>query len=215
MAFEASHIRFALDLKDKCRPINTKQYITGALYPDSRFKTGIKRDLTHPKNFMSWDIVQANDFKKGWFTHLLCDKVQASSIRKRFPYFFTDKELETGDDSWIALTAVKVLQDLDDAKNFDIAQHLPDLNCIEVHNNEDRALLEEFYRIILKTYQNPQALTLDTYGVILEELGLPLEVARNVVEKAQELQNDNQILNLIYSIYAEVLINVREENIYK
>ena len=51
MALEATHMRFALDLKNKYQVRNIKKYIVGTIYPDSRYLSGIDRTLTHSENF--------------------------------------------------------------------------------------------------------------------------------------------------------------------
>lgn len=52
MALEASHIRFALDLKDKYSIQDVQKLVSGTVYPDSRYATKIDRQLTHPQDFM-------------------------------------------------------------------------------------------------------------------------------------------------------------------
>ena len=47
MAFTATHIKFALDFKDKYDIKDLSHYLSGAIYPDSRYVTGIDRNLTH------------------------------------------------------------------------------------------------------------------------------------------------------------------------
>jgi hypothetical protein len=39
MALEASHIRFALDLKEKFKVNNVQKYVYGTTYPDTRVLT--------------------------------------------------------------------------------------------------------------------------------------------------------------------------------
>lgn len=41
MALEGTHIRFALDVGDKYNIKDLGKYISGTLYPDSRYITGI------------------------------------------------------------------------------------------------------------------------------------------------------------------------------
>ena len=66
MALEATHIRFALDLKDKYQVKDLEKYISGTIYPDSRYVSEIGRELTHPKDYLDWDIFAVDDFKKGF-----------------------------------------------------------------------------------------------------------------------------------------------------
>jgi hypothetical protein len=50
MALEATHIRFALDLKDTYGVNDVHAFVSGAVYPDSRYVMGIDRIATHPVN---------------------------------------------------------------------------------------------------------------------------------------------------------------------
>ncbi len=53
MSLEATHIRFALDLKDKYRVQAIEKYISGTTYPDSRYVTKIDRGLTHNDDILT------------------------------------------------------------------------------------------------------------------------------------------------------------------
>src|SRR5690242_13526073 len=131
MALEATHIRYALDVKDKYEVRDIEKYVSGAIYPDSRYITKIDRHLTHPEDFMSWDVLELEDFRKGWYVHLLYDAIQGKVFRIKFPEIVATDILAHGDEQWIKRTALKVLQDLDDVKNFDIVTYLPYLDYVE------------------------------------------------------------------------------------
>ena len=125
MALTATHIKFALDMSKNYQVENIFRFITGALYPDSRYKTKTKRDLTHPADFKKWDIRLLSDFQKGWLTHLHCDQSQRDVFMQLFPEYFDNNPIEFGTETWITITAIKLLQDMEDMKKFDVILNLP------------------------------------------------------------------------------------------
>lgn len=209
MALEATHIKFALDLKEKYKVTNVEKYIVGTLYPDSRYKTGIARELTHPADFLSWKIDELDNFKKGWYMHLLCDKIQGSIIKEKFPEIFYGT-IEAGNKYWIELTAVKLLQDLRDVTEFDVKSFLPNVELIENHNGEDKNLLKEFYNIISTAYIDTSLLAFEAYEIKLHALGLPEPLAKKVVNTAKEFSKDPAKLEMVNEIYPEMLRKVLE-----
>jgi hypothetical protein len=72
MAFAVTHIRYAVDTSRDQNIKDWDAYISGALYPDSRYVTGVDRRLTHRLENMpprkKWD-----DFHRGWAAHIICD----------------------------------------------------------------------------------------------------------------------------------------------
>ena len=53
MALEATHIRFAFDLKDVYDVSDIDAFVSGSIYPDSRYVTGIDRLATHPEGYLN------------------------------------------------------------------------------------------------------------------------------------------------------------------
>lgn len=47
MSLGATHIRFALDLRDRYQVQDIEKYLSGTIYSDSRYVTKIDRNLTH------------------------------------------------------------------------------------------------------------------------------------------------------------------------
>lgn len=164
MALEATHIRFALDLKDKFQVKDLAKYISGTIYPDSRYVSEIDRELTHPKDYMDWDIFKVDDFKKGWLVHLLCDRIQSLITKDKFPEIFIGEFLGSGSERWINHTALKILQDLNDVKKYDITKYLPCLDYVNNPNGENIAKVKQYNQIFQQMYQDPGKVTiLDSY----------------------------------------------------
>jgi hypothetical protein len=116
MSLGATHIRFALDVKEEYKIKDLEKYISGVIYPDSRYITGIDRNLTHAHDL----FVADSDFKRGWQVHLICDEVQEAKRKELLPDLYKDKNI----DPWITNTAIKIIQDIDDFEAFNIQDYL-------------------------------------------------------------------------------------------
>jgi hypothetical protein len=127
MALEATHIRFALDVKDLYGIKNIAEYIQGTVYPDSRYVSGISRELTHDSNFLEKSFAN-NDFNAGWQAHLMCDKIQRRVFHQNLPGFDKYKSEGYQEDKWIDFTAAKIIADMNDVQMFDIQSILEFLN---------------------------------------------------------------------------------------
>jgi hypothetical protein len=206
MALEASHIRFALDVKDKYQVKNINKYVSGAIYPDSRYVTKIERHLTHPDDFLTWDILKLDDFKKGLHTHLLYDKSQWKVTMEKFPEIFTLGDASHGNERWIKHTALKILQDLDDVKKFNILEFLPCLDYTENLNDEDMNKLKEYNNIFQKMYSNPKEVNIDSSYKMWGEFGIGDELANKVKAAAEDYNNNPDAMKLIYQIYPDSLV---------
>lgn len=132
MALIATHIRFALDLLEKYNVANLDKYISGTLYPDSRYISNLDRGLTHSVNNFAIDC----DFRNGWLVHVYCDSIQSRVIKERFPNFFSNERDEF--DKFIMFSVIRIIQDINDLKYLDIKKYLKYLDYICSPNNEKR-----------------------------------------------------------------------------
>lgn len=202
MALEVTHIRFALSLAEKLRIANKAEYITGTLYPDSRYPTKTARELTHPEDFIAWQLSNLDDFKKGWFAHLLCDKIQIEVFKEKFPYIFKAPIIQD-DPMWIELTAIKVIEDLNDLQKIDVSASLPNLSYARAINGEDQALLNNFYAAIIENYSSN--LDVHNYGKKLAVLGLKPELADKVIQRTEQILQDSVATQKISAITDAVI----------
>lgn len=212
MALEATHIRFALDLKDKYGVQNVERYVSGAIYPDSRYVTEVDRLATHPENYMEWDMKRIDDFRKGWFAHLLADHIQWDITKEFLPQVFEGTQGQ-GSERWVKHTAIKILQDLDDVKKFDIKQYLPFLSHIENPNGEDIEILKKYYDIFPKMYADPNAVNIDSCYEMWKEFGIGDELAKKMKLQAEEYGCDKAVMDAVVKIYPEMLkrANLKKE----
>lgn len=209
MALEATHIRFALDLKNKYQAKDIKRYIVGTIYPDSRYVSGVDRFLTHPIDFMDWRQKDLDDFKKGWFVHLLADKLQRQVAEEKLPQVFEGEDGQ-GSEVWIKYTAIKILQDIDDVRKFDIKKYLPYLAFTENPNGEDFDLVNKYNKIFIKMYAEPDEVDIDSCYEMWREFGIGDDLAAKVKKQSEEYSKDERIMNIIREIYSQMIIRVEK-----
>lgn len=116
MALQATHVRFAKTLFERANVRDDGSYYSGAVYPDSRYVTGVKRDETHyhgvPKLPFSEEM---SDFEKGWATHLFYDEHAGKRLRELFGI---KGRIYFGDDAWLKATAAKIIEDMESCRNL-------------------------------------------------------------------------------------------------
>lgn len=206
MALEASHIRFALDIKDCFQVEDIDKYISGSIYPDSRYPTGVDRILTHDDSQMAKEFWERDDFRKGWACHLLYDKIQFSVHTDWFKNFLKESNPEmTGEEDWIVRTALKILQDIDDLRHFDIKPYLNALNYIEAPNGEDKIKIKEYNLLFISIYNKAPEVSVEDLERVWVDWSIPIEIAAKIRGKAHEMQRDARLMKLISKIYDETI----------
>lgn len=206
MALEATHIRFALDTKDTFEVENLDKYISGSIYPDSRYPTGIDRMLTHDDSQMTRDFWKGDDFRKGWASHLLYDKIQFSVHTEWFNDLLKENNPEmTGEEDWIVRTALKILQDIDDLQHFDIKPYLSALNYIETPNGEDKNKVKEYNQLFVSIYSKAPEVSVEDLEKMWIDWSIPTDIAAKMRNKAHEIQKNEHLMKLISKIYDETI----------
>jgi len=204
MSLFASHLRFAVDLKEKYRIKDIQKYLSGTVYPDSRYLTGISRELTHPLDFSTWQFDFCDDFKKGWLIHLNVDQVQEKLIREKFPQIFVGK-IFYGSKAWIGHTAIKALLDLNDCRKFNISDYLSLLEYAENPNNEDLELIKKYNQIFIKVYHDPKNITIKNWALIWQELGVNNELIAAIVKQFKLMYQDEKVRQTVDELYFHTL----------
>lgn len=204
MALEGTHLRFALDLKERYKVKDLQRYLSGTIYPDSRYVTGIDRVLTHPEDWSDWHLKEDDDFKKGWFVHLLADKLQYEVTKELLPSVFAG-ERGQGSEVWIKHSAIKILLDLDDIQHFDIKSYLPCLEYIKNPNGEDLKKIKEYNNIFIKMYANPDRLNIESGCEMWKALGASEELLKVIKEQTEKYDQDVLLKPIIGQIYDEML----------
>jgi len=201
MALEGTHIRYALDVMKKYHISDIEKYISGTMYPDSRYITGVDRALTHPEHFIDENLEHGDDFQKGWFVHLLYDAVQYGLILDLIPEVYECGYGGQGSEFWIRLCAVKNIQDMEDIKSFDIVKYLPHLNYVENPNNENISMMQKYNKISQGIYSTPEEVTEKSYTAMWKGLGIGDDVVIRIQQKTREYSKDKKILEAIRSIH--------------
>jgi hypothetical protein len=211
MALEATHMRFAFDLQKKYQIKDTEKYIAGTIYPDSRYFTGIDRTLTHPSDYAGWNWEEADDFKRGWLAHLLVDKTQWQIIQEELPDIFTGDYSRHDREIWVKHTAIKILQDIEDAKKFNIKLYLPYLEFSANPNGEDIEMVKKSNKVISKLYAEPDKLNINSYHEFWECFGIGSELTKKLIIQAERYQNDKKIMSVINNLYQKALDRINNQ----
>jgi len=206
MPLPATHIKFALDVKDKFDIKNLSEYLSGTVYPDSRFITKINRSCTHVSG-LSLDDPSFSDFKKGWAVHCLCDKVQHQISDKYIsdilePLEKTDKR---GGEWWVKHTALKIILDISVFKIYNIQKYLPMIEYVENANDENLEDIKNYIKIVQKTYQDKQEINLDDMKELWLSLGAEEELIEKVIKKTEEYLKDEKLVKRVEGLYEKMV----------
>lgn len=207
MPLEATHIKFALDLKDKYLIQDVGKYLSGTIYPDSRYITKIDRELTHGDYLLSPDFA-SNDFKKGWAVHFVCDRLFNKITDKNFPEYFNKKTLAGLDTKlWMNKTVLKIILDIEVLKKIDIQQYLPMLDYIENPNDEPIEKIKLYNRIIQELYGKKE-ITFKDIEKMWVELGVEEKLAGEITKKSGEFAGNPLLIQKIRGLYDTMLASV-------
>ena len=214
MALEGTHIRFAVDSQDLFDVEELYKYISGSIYPDSRYPTGIDRKLTHNDSQMEQSFWVDDDFRKGWAAHLLYDKIQFDVHTEWFSDILkeTNPNMSNEDDR-IVRTALKTVQDIHDISQFDIKQYLDSLTYTETPNGEADVSIKKYNQLFIDIYNKAPDVTIEDLEKMWLDWSIPAEIAVKIRIKAYELYVDEKFKPLILKIYEETL--KRKETFYK
>lgn len=207
MALEASHIRFALDIKEKLRIRDLKRYLSGIIYPDSRYVTKIERELTHPLELLDTGYTTLDDFNKGCYAHLLYDNVLRNYTKETVPELFSDigNFSDSGRELWLRMTVLKIFQDIDDIKNFDIKAYLPVLEYINNPNGEDLNKLMIYNKYFQNMYADPESVTLENYYEMWRFLGIGNILVNRLKIQTKKYLHNETVKKFIKTVYRETL----------
>lgn len=207
MATELTHIKFAHDM---CGDIVTSlsDLYSGAVYPDSRYVTGIKRDLTHAN--CPTDPFQAglSDFERGWASHILYDGEAKPRYLALSPY--GSQEARQGDDQWCFITAAKILED------HSLAKSAPEFqNCFaqmvpptEPPNGEPPAELQKYHQILAELYSSHP--DLEGYRHLVRAFGAGEELEQKIFREIYSICDNPRLHADLLRIYPEILANIKQ-----
>ncbi len=202
MSFQASHLQFALRVKELVKARDLTRYLSGTIYPDSRYLTGLERKLTHTR--IAPGLISSLDdaFIKGWQVHLWYDKLGLHHLdqlilnRSWVPADAEDVKV------WTQLTGAKLVEDLHWWQNTDWPQILPFLKFTANPYNEEEKILQNWYQHFINFYQKQP--NLQNYRQQAEFMGIAPEKIELIMEHAQNLYNDRAKRTQIEKVMEQV-----------
>ena len=199
MALEATHIRFALDVLERHQVSTLREYLSGTIYPDSRYVTGIDRTLTHNEDILDEHFSQS-DFTKGWQVHCICDDVQRATHQQLFPDF----HIYEGQKKFIYLTALKLFQDISDAREVNVLKYLSLLDYAYNPNGEDIKKINQYNQIIQETYLEGN-ITPSTYYKMCIKLEFDQKLTNTLIGVLEEMIKAPYLVKQIRQCYTTMM----------
>lgn len=209
MALEATHIRFALDLKNKYQVQDIRKYLAGSIYPDSRNITKINRGLTHNEDILRSEFAK-DDFRKGWQTHRIMDIVQNYVFKKYIPTLGQYNNKDDKQNEWIEFSAARIIADIYDMEKFDIQKAAGYLDYCENPNGEDINLIKEYNKLIADLYRGKKKVTIKDHFEMWLKYGRNEELGKKVKEKAGSFLGDKELVEKIKSCY-KIIFNTYDD----
>lgn len=199
-------MRFAVDLAPRIGIKDLPSYLAGSVYPDSRYVTGIQRNLTHGQDVPNDPFDQKlDDFGKGWAAHVLYDDKALQRYKDLSPW--PEHKIVGFGQEWIFATAEKFVEDL---ISFDIgkvpAESLKQLATPSPINQEDPSLLNAYYDDIKKLYSKRP--NLDDYRRLVLGWNIDERVVDQLMDKIENMLADKELVEKISQIYTEVVQSI-------
>ncbi|HSX25100.1 MAG TPA: hypothetical protein VLG69_03995 [Candidatus Andersenbacteria bacterium] len=204
MALEASHIRIALAVEGKLSITDRGAYLCGAIYPDSRYVTKIERLLTHPTDYKNDPMFMREDFYKGWLVHLLTDDIQYKAMQEALPKVCEGVDGQ-GSDVWMRRTAIKIIQDMSDAKFFDINSTFSYFDQVFTPNGEDVDLMKQYNKLYVDMYQFIDKLSLESYAAFWRAFDVDDSTVARMIEQTKTYLLDRGITAKAEGLYETIV----------
>lgn len=195
----ATHLRFALALREDLGVLDLEKFVAGAVYPDTRYLSGVERRLTHNLDAFT-NRKQLTDFEKGWLAHLACDRIFREVTEDKFADLIL---CEDPAERWPILNAIKIVQDIEDFRSFDIQSLLGYLDYYEIHFHEDERQVIGYHRIIRDLYQGKTKLTVEDCLRMWQELGMSRAHLALVKKRIIGLYEDEKLIGNINGNFAD------------
>jgi hypothetical protein len=196
MALPATHIRFAEMVAADLEVTDRGAYLTGTLYPDSRWLTGLDRERTHADQIL--DPAFASDaFSLGWHIHCVCDRIQ----RTLFDQLLDGLDALDGHDRWVRMAAVKVIQDRHDAGRIDLKSRLRLLTPPQPPNGESADRLWAYLQLVRRAYCGAAVPDWQMYASLWEAVKLDRQVIAAIKRQLADVQADVRLVQRIRGLF--------------
>ena len=190
MALPASHIRFAAALSERLSVRDLPAYLSGTLYPDSRWLTGVDRKQTHDRRFLD-PRFPADDFSLGWHVHCAADRIQADIHASLLP----DLANLGPDDRWVRVSAAKAVQDRSDAAGGELDGLLPCLNDTRTPNGESADGVAAYLDLVRRIYSRGPAPQWSDYAELWTGVGLGRQKIARIQDQMNRILADGALVN--------------------
>ena len=200
MALPATHIRFAAALSERLSVANMPAYLSGTLYPDSRWLTGVDRKQTHDRRFLDPGFPE-NDFDLGWHIHCAADRIQADIHASLFP----DLAELAPDDRWIRVSAAKAVQDRSDADGGKLDGWLPFLNDTRTPNGESAEGVAAYLGLVRRVYSRGTAQEWSGYAELWAGVGLGRRKIGRIEEQMERILADEALVNQLQGSFSRMV----------
>jgi hypothetical protein len=199
MALPATHIRLALDLIDRLPVRSRMAYLSGTMYPDSRWLTDLGREATHADVHLRRRFA-TSDFRWGWHVHCRCDQIQSALLQQSFP------ELADFDDErrWVYISALKMLQDGQDLVAVDMAVEMAGLAPVETPNNEDPERIRAYYAGVREIYADKTQMHPKDYRRLWQMVGLSSERLQAIMDDMARLSEDDERVKRLHDVFPQM-----------
>lgn len=199
---QATHVRFALEFEEELGIKDRAEYLSGVMYPDSRYMCGIDRCLTHDSNLKITDALEGTDFEKGWKMHVLYDMLQHDYILALFSII---ERLVGFSDDWFKVSAAKLIEDLESFKLLKEAKVMESICPTSAPNNEDHSKLSKWYDLQRSVYCTGDP-CIESYKPIMDWFDQDISGAGSRWESvAHDLKKDQEMVENIHAMYGKIV----------
>ena len=200
MALPATHIRFAIAIADRLDVSDERAYLSGTLYPDSRWLTGIDRKRTHDRRFLEPDF-PSDDFTLGWQAHCQCDRIQGDIHAG----LLDGLSGMTSDDRWVRISAAKVVQDMNDAAEGDLDAHLPMLTHSRNPNEESGEDVAAYLNLVRWAYRRHATLRWSDYVGLWNGVGLDRRRISHMERQVHRILADDALAAQLHGTFERMV----------
>jgi hypothetical protein len=199
MALPATHFRFALAAARRFEIGDRHAYLSGTLYPDSRWLTGVDRTATHGRGCREIGFADS-DFKLGWFVHCRCDAIQMRLVLARCPQFAALDDHTR----WMQISVMKMIQDQLDVRHVDMHDCLEALDIIQTPNGEHADDVRRYYLNVREVYGGNSAPDIAGYRRLWLGVGLNAPVVSEMMELLRRKTADSAFRALAASLFDDM-----------
>jgi len=200
MALPATHIRFAVALAEHLSVADMAAYLSGTVYPDSRWITGLEREHTHDRRFLEPNFA-SDDFSLGWHIHCVCDQIQGDIHGALLGDLFQ----LSPDERWIRMAAAKAVQDAKDATRGGIAAYLSFLTDSRTPNGESGGDVSAYLQLVRDVYSRNVPPAWSDYEALWEGVGLDRKRISRIEKQAGRIREDKKLVSGIYGAFQQIV----------